>query len=209
MPVAYAAIFSWGVRTKFDRFILPALALFLLVAAGLPALLARRAARPLLPGAAWAAIIAALVQLWPHAIPVPRHEALARPDGVLFDWLGEHAPRRSTVLVEAGLAPLLDAMDGPGPLGVVLHQSLVRARPALDLRFLRASFVGGAVNYTPALLRDGRVDFAVVSIRNLQRVAANCDAFPDLCAFYREMQARGRLVFTTPEGVEPVAVYAL
>lgn len=207
LPLAYFAFFSCGVRTKFDRFILPALALFLLMAAGLPALLARRSARAILPVAAWAALAATLGQLWPQAIPVPRHDMLARPDATLFDWLGEHATPRSTVLVEAGLVPLLDAMDGPGPLAGALQQSLRRVRPALDFDFLGASFVGGAINYDPQLLSGGRVDYAVVSIRNLQRVAQDCDAYPALCAFYRQMQAQGRLVFTTPEGIEPLAVY--
>ena len=207
LPLAYAALFSWAVRTKFDRFILPALALFLLVAAGLPTLLARRSRRGILPALAAALLLACLVALWPRAIPVPRHDMLTRPDAALFDWLGAHAAPRSTVLVEAGLVPLLDAMDGPGPLAGALQRSLARVRPGLDLRFLGASFVGGVVNYDPALLTDGRVDYAVVSNRNLQRVGHQCTAYPEVCAFYRQLQGQGRLVFATPEGIEPLSVY--
>lgn len=212
LPLAYFALFSYAVRTKFDRFILPALALLLLFPAGLPALLARRLAarriaRAVLPGLACGLLVACLAGLWPRAIPVPGHEMLARPDAALFDWLGARVPPRSTVLVEAGLVPLLDAMDGPGPLAAELQRSLVRIRPDLDHRFLGASFVGGTVNYGAGILSDGRVDYAVVSSRNLRRVAEQCDAYPEVCAFYRQLQAHGRLVFTTPEGVEPVAVY--
>ena len=47
----------------------------------------------------------------------------------------------------------------------------------------------------------------MVSNRNLQRVGHQCTAYPEVCAFYRQLQGQGRLVFATPEGIEPLSVY--
>ena len=76
--VAYFAAFSI-IQTKYDRFILPAVALFLVMAAGLPFVVARqarsrRAVAMILASVLLAATIASLA---PRAIPLPRHDSLA------------------------------------------------------------------------------------------------------------------------------------
>ncbi|HSQ00463.1 MAG TPA: glycosyltransferase family 39 protein [Candidatus Dormibacteraeota bacterium] len=211
LAVAYLAAFSL-MQTKFDRFILPAMALLLLVVAGVPSILGRRLvahrwARAGTVALASGVIVACLVTLAPRAIPVPRHEMLARPDPFLFDWIGDHVPPHSSILVESGIVPLLDAQSDPGPLASALRKSLVRARPGLDQQFLRAGFVGGVINYGPGVLADRGIDFVVVSRRNLQYIPRQCDTFPEVCAVYQQLQERGRVVYTTPEGVEPAIIY--
>jgi len=213
LALAYLAVFSL-VETKFDRFILPAMALFALVVAGAPSMLGRRLAayRAIRAGAvalAGGLVVACLATLAPRAIPVPRHEMLARPDGALFDWIGSHVPPHSTILVEAGIVPLLDLQGDPSPLSDALRESLVRVRPGLDQQFIRASFVGGVINYGPTVLADRGIDFVVVSRRNLQYIPHQCDAFPDVCALYQQLREHGRVVYDTPIGIEPVSVYAV
>ena len=211
LAVAYLLAFSL-MQTKFDRFILPAMALFLLLVAGLPSLLARRlAGRPRVAAVtlAGALIAGCLATLAPRAIPVPRHEMLARADGALFEWIGSHAPPHSTILVESGLVPLLDVQGDPTPLAAALHESLARVHPNLDHQFLRASYVGAIINYGPNVLAERGVDFVVLARRNLQYIPRQCDAFPDVCALYQQLRDRGRVVYTTPEGTEPAIIYDL
>src|SRR6185436_16268258 len=113
----YFVLFSL-MRTKFDRFLLPALVLFLLMAGGAPFVLLRRLGRGI-GGVVAAASVCALmlacaVTLAMRSIPVPRHQMLERPEAALFDWIERNVPRRSAVLVESGLAPLIDTMKEPG-----------------------------------------------------------------------------------------------
>ena len=213
LAVVYLAIFSL-IATKFDRFILPAMALFLLLVAGLPSLLARRLAayrwtRAAVAGMAVALVLACLVTLGPRAMPVPRHEMLARSDGLVLDWLATNAPPHSTILVESGVVPLLDGVCAPDGLGRTLRESLVRLRPQLDQEYLHASYVGHIVNYGPTLLTDRGVDFAVISRRNLQYMERQCAAFPDVCAVYDQLHTRARLAYEAPPGTEPTLVYDL
>jgi len=212
LAVAYLAVFSL-VETKFDRFILPAMALFLLLVAGLPTLLTRRlgahpTARAIAAAAAVGLVIACLATLAPRAMPVPRHEMLARSDALVLDWIDSHAPPRSTILVESGVVPLLDGLAEPGALGRALRESLGRVRPGLDQDFLFASYVGGVINYGPSLLADRDVAFAVISQRNLQYILRQqCDAFPDVCALYQQLRERARVAYVTPPGTEPIVIY--
>jgi hypothetical protein len=213
LAIVYLGVFSL-VETKFDRFILPAMALFLLVVAGLPSLLARRlAAQPAAGSTAVALagglITACLVTLAPRAIPVPRHEALARPDGPVLEWIEAHAPARSAILVESGVVPLLDALTESGQFGAALRGALVRSRPALDHRFTGATYVGDITTYDVAAIDNRRYAFAIVSRRNMQYVSDKCGAYPAVCAFYQALNTRARLAYTTPVGVEPTYVFDL
>lgn len=213
LAATYLALFSL-LGTKFDRFILPAVALFLLPVAGLPALLARRLAahrraRAIAAGLAAAAVAACLAIQARRAMPVPRHPMLARSDTLMLEWLAAHAPPHSTILVESGTVPLLDGLAEPGVLGRVLRDALVRVRPALDQEYLHASFVGGVVNYGPSLLAERGVDFAVVSWRNVLYIRRQCEAFPDACAVYTQLEKHARVAWSSPEGTEPAVIYAI
>lgn len=213
LPVGYLLLFSL-VGTKFDRFILPAMALFLLVAGGLPFVLARRfAARR------WAAVGSRLVSyallfvclatMAPGAIPIPQHEMLARPDGVLLAWIERNARPRSNILIESGILPLIDTTLVPGRFAAAVRGSLVAMRPGLDHEFISAVYVGGRSNYEPGVLAAKRIDYAVISPRTVRYIESRCDALPDICAFYRELRAAGSIAFETPEGLEPAVVYAV
>jgi hypothetical protein len=145
--------------------------------------------------------------LAPAAIPVPRHTMLPRGDDAVLAWLEAHAPAGSTVLLESGVVPLLDLVGEPGPFGLAVRRSLVTRRPGLDLRYVGAVYLGGHSNYRADLLTAERVDFAVISMRNVLYVEPRCDTFADVCAFYRDLRARGRIGYATPDGVESAIVY--
>ncbi|MBX3025702.1 glycosyltransferase family 39 protein [bacterium] len=213
LPVVYFALFSL-IDTKYDRFILPALALFLLYAAGLPFVLARAARRqPIvargLSIAALALLAANLAVLAPRAIPIPRHEQLEPARAPLLDWFAANAPPRARVLVESGIVPLLDAFDEPAPFGPALRDALARARPALSQEFHSAVFIGGTSYYDPAAIAARRYDFVVVSPRNQRYLERQCDAFPQVCAVYEALRSHARVAYRTPEGIEPALVYDL
>jgi 4-amino-4-deoxy-L-arabinose transferase-like glycosyltransferase len=213
LAVTYLAVFSL-LATKFDRFILPALALFLLLVAGVPSLLARwlaryRWTRAAAVGVGATLVAACLATSWPRAIPVPRHEMLAPSEPLVLDWIAGNAPPRSTIFVESGVVPLLDGVSAPDQLGPVLREALVRVRPGLDHELVHASYVGHIVNYGPTVLADRGVDFAIVSRRNLQSMERQCAAFPDVCAVYDQLRRRGRVAFEAPPGTEPTIVFDL
>jgi hypothetical protein len=210
LPIGYFIMVSL-VRTKFDRFILPAAALFLLVMSGMPFVLARRfASRRLLVVAAYASsyllFALCIATLMSGSIPIPHHPMLARPDAPLFDWIEENVPPQSGVLVESGILPLVDTFMEPGRFGTALRDSMVARRPNLDQRYVGAVFVGGS-NYDPQDPAAKGIDYAIVSPRNVTYIEGRCDAFPGVCAFYRELKARGQVVFETPAGFERILVY--
>ena len=209
--MGYLLLFSL-VGTKFDRLILPAMALFLLVAGGLPFVLARGFGPRRLPvvgsyGLSYALLFLCLVAMAPQAIPIPRHEMLARSDGVLFAWLERNVQPRSNVLVESGILPLIDTLMLPGRFAAELRNSIVAVRPNLDQEFIGAAFVGKQSNYEPGVLASKRIDYAIVSPKNVRYIESQCDAFPDVCAFYRELRATGALVYQTPDGFDSALVY--
>jgi hypothetical protein len=215
LPVLYFALFS-VLRTREDRFMLPALALFALFAAGLPALIARRLAHwPRLAGclgaAIHAAIGAALVTMAPAALTVPQpmpHEVRPRYSGGVLDWIEANVPARSVILVESGIAPLLDTTMEDRRFGAALRRALVSRRPRLDHDYRGAVFLGGC-NYDAGALRRGEIDYAVVAPRNIQYIERHCGEFARVCEFYEALRARAEVVMRAPEGFEPLAVYAL
>jgi hypothetical protein len=206
LPVVYFVLFSL-MRTKFDRFILPAAVLLLLVAAGLPSLLARR--WPPARIAALALLLACIATLAPRTIPLPRHQALARADGVVLDWLEHHAAPGSRIHVQSGVLPLIDILEQGGPFAAALRESLVRVRPGLDHQYFSAVYVGGRAHYEPDVLTAKRIDYAIANGRTMHYIDTRCAELPDVCAVQRDMQARGVTAFVTPDGVEPTIIYQL
>lgn len=213
LPVVYFLFFSL-MHTRDERFLLPAMALFLVVASGLPFVLVRRFAAWGILRIASAAAAYALLLLCigtsaaeSFRLPQPRpYEVLAQPDQLLLDWIEEHAPPRSAILVESGVVPLVDTLKEPGRLAAELRASLTARRPNLDQRFVGAVYVGGR-NYDPGVVVRKQIDYAIVSWRNVQYIQRRCDAYPEVCSFYAELAERGRLVFETPPGYEPAFVY--
>jgi hypothetical protein len=213
LPVAYFILFS-VLRTKFDRFALPAVALFLLVASGLPSILGRRFASRAVIGATAAAAAYGLLFLSigtmaMKSMPIPGHEMLSPPDGPLLEWIEHNVPSRSNILIESGIVPLIDTLMEPGQFGAELRQSVVAVRPALDHTFVDAVYVGGLSNYGLEVLKSKNIDYAIVSARTMDYIERRCSAFPEVCDLHRELRAKGRVVYESPAGVERIIVYAV
>jgi Dolichyl-phosphate-mannose-protein mannosyltransferase len=215
LPVGYFVFFTL-MQTRDERFLLPALALFLLVAGGLPFVLGRRCAASRILGAA-AVLFSYGLLFWclgtlaaeSLTIPQPRpYEVLQRPDRLLLDWIEANATPGSAILVESGIVPLVDTLKEPGRFAAELRASVVATRPSLDHRFIGAVYVGGR-NYDPELPARKAIDYAIISKRNVQYIESRCDAFPEVCAFYANLRERAHIVFETPPGFEPAAVYQL
>jgi uncharacterized membrane protein len=213
LPVGYLLLFSC-MRAKDDRFILPAMVLFLLVASGLPAVLskafpAHARIRMLAAGFAYPLLLACLGTMAVQSVPINAHAMLRRPDELLFEWIEQHVPPRSTMLVESGIVQLLDTLKEPGQFAAALRQSIVAMRPGLDQQFIGAVYIGGRSNYDPGVLAAKHIDYAIISTRNIAAIEDRCDAFPDVCRFYQDLRAHGEAVFETPDGFEPVVVYQI
>jgi len=214
LPVGYAIIFSLF-PSKDERFILPAIVMFLLVAAGLPLVASRpwRSRWVRLTGSSlsWALLfgsIGAMASSSLFRVPGATHHILTRPDRVLFDWIEAHVLPRSTILVESGIVQVIDTMNEPGHFAAALRKSVITVRPQLNHEFIGAVYIGGR-NYSPALVENSSIDYAIISPRNVAYIETRCDMFPEVCAFYRALQARADVVFETPNHVEPVVIYRL
>jgi hypothetical protein len=215
LPLLYTAFFEL-MQTRDDRFILPAMALFLLVAGSLPFVLGRRLAS--IPALRLASVFASYSLLFvcladlafeSFRIPQPlTHEVLKRPDGVLLDWIDAHARPRAAILVESGVVPLIDTLKEPGRFAAELRASVAAKRPNLDQRYIGAVFVGGR-NYDPGTVARKEIDYAIISTRNVHYIETRCETYPEVCAFYSELRRRGRIVYETPPGFEPAIVYEL
>jgi hypothetical protein len=132
---------------------------------------------------------------------------LQHADPLLFDWIERNVPPQSNVLIESGIAPLIDTLEEPGRLAAELRQSIVAIRPKLDQHFIGAVYVGGRSNYDPAVSGNDRIDYAIVAFRTVRYIESRCETFPDVCAFYRDLRANGRVVFETPPGFERAIIY--
>jgi hypothetical protein len=214
-PVVYFALFS-VMRTRDDRFVLPALAMFTLFAGGLPTLFERRlGGRPRVAGLlavlAYGGIGAALATMAPAALTVPQpmpHVVRPRYSAGILDWIETHVHGRAAILIESGIAPMLDTSMEDGRLGAALRRALVARRPRLDHDFRGAVFVGGCI-YDAGAVQRREIDYAIIALRNRGYIERHCDEFSPVCDFYAALSANGEAVFTTPEGFEPLAVYAL
>jgi hypothetical protein len=210
LPVGYFLLFSL-ISTKDNRFMLPAMLLFLVVASGLPSYLSRRAGqrrplRILLSALSYTLLFSCMGTMAIQSIPILPHEALTPAERPLFVWIEENVPRRSKILVESGIVPLVDTIKEPGRLAAELRKSIVATRPNLDQQFIGAVYVGGR-NYDARMVADQRIDYAVIAKKNVRYIEGRCDAFPEVCDFYAALRDNGRVVFETPEGFEQVVVY--
>lgn len=109
-------------------------------------------------------------------------------------------------MIESSVVPILDLLADSGSLPAALRESVRRRRPNLDHEYIGATFIGGR-NYDASAITAARVDYAVLARRNMQYVEQRCDAYPDVCDFYRALREHGRLVHETPEGYESVLIY--
>lgn len=211
-PAGYLILFSF-IASKDNRFILPALSLFLVVASGLPFCLARRfqsrgALRVVAYAVSWCLFVPSMATMAVQSIPIMPHPVLLRPDDPLFDWIEENVPRKSKIAVESGIVYLIDTLKEGGALAAELRKSIVAARPNLDQEFIGLIYVGGR-NYDPAMVTSGEIDYAIVSKRNVPYIESHCAEFPEVCEFYARLRQNGRIVFETPDEFEPTMVYEI
>lgn len=146
LPIGFLALFSMLV-SKDLRFVLPAVPLMCIAVGGLLSFLARKLA-PLpfvyvgLVALAYGMVFTSAYQMAVRAT-VPGHEQLIPPEKPLFDWIEGHVPRHSKIVIESGIAPMLDVLGEEGRFAVELRQALLRVRPNLDHEFIGAIYIGG------------------------------------------------------------------
>ena len=210
IPWCYVLIFSL-IPSKDERFIQPAIVLFLVAAGTLPGCLARRLrSRPYVCIASnvcsYSLLLACIGVMAQRSIPFsPQHEMLDPPDTTVFNWIEANVRPQSNILVESGVVLLIDTLKEPGAFAAELRKSLVARRPNLDQNFQGLVYVGGR-NYDAAILMERHIDYVLISKRHVDYIEAHCDLYPEACAFYRELWDNADVAFE-PAGTEPVVMY--
>ncbi len=212
MPIGYVIVFSL-MRTKDVRFILPALTLFVTIAAALPHMLSRLLAswacvRPIILASAFSLLAACLATMAQKAIPLQSHDVLGDPSEQVLAWIEGHVAPGSTIVVESSVVRFLGTLQEPGRFAESLRRSIIATRPNLDHDYVLAVFVGGRT-YDPAAVIEGRVHYAIVRKRNIDYIERQCGTYPDVCAFYQALRDHGAVAFETSSGIEPVAIYQI
>ena len=203
-------IVSWS--SRFERYAIPLLpCLSLLAAVALVRGVAWTSERMRFapgPGPGIALAGAAVILLAPGlARVISYHRLLAQPDTreLGSDWIERQVPPGARIALEpySLMLPVArrQALEAPGSLA-----HLERARPEV----LTSKSADREDGYwlvrldtydLDRLLRDG-VQYVVLSGFVYQRHRQACDRHPAPCRFYRELEARSRLVFSASSGVE-------
>jgi hypothetical protein len=208
----YLAAFS-AMRSQYDRFALPAIAL--LCVAGTSWLcteVTRRAGRR-----AATAVVAAAALLIVYAAIATIHPAMssAEAPGVdyraeMFDWIAAHVPPTATLVFESDTLPLLQEAYDPGDRGsrfqIALREAFERVHPHLPKRIIKAQFIAAVYNYDPKLLDDGPV-FFLASSQNRDYIGENRAALAEPAAFYDALDARATVVHEIPGVHENLILY--
>ncbi len=210
----YLAGFS-AMRTQYDRFALPGIALLCIAGAAwacalLAALVGRRAATAL----AAAAVVAVI---W-SASPTPSAMLPSElPDNdyraEMFEWITANLSPTATLLFESDTLPLLQEAYDPGvpnaPFATSLRQAFTRRHPRLPQTILKTQYIAAVYNYDPKLLQGDQVYF-LASSRNRQYIADNRTVLAEPAAFYEALDAAGARVVHETGGVhERLILYAV
>jgi hypothetical protein len=220
LGVLYLAVFS-AMRSQYDRFALPPIALLAASGAALVPHLFGRIGGARVAAASTAA--AALMLLWSAAAqrrelqdaPPPEPSAAVNFDyrAEMLGWIEENVPRNATFLFESDTLPLLqmayDPGDDPGPFSALLRAAFERVHPRLPGRILKTQFIAAVYNYDPKLLDDAPVYF-LASSQNRRYIAENRAALPEPAAFYDALDARGATIVHQSSGYhELLQLYAV
>jgi hypothetical protein len=209
----YFAAFS-VMRTQYDRFALPALAL--LSIAGVSWLCAQAAKHFGARAAAACVLVAAPLIAWSAAANVMHHmgEPL-NPDGdyrrEMLAWIVDNVPADATLVFESDTLPLLQTVYDPGTDDDDFHPALRRAferlHPRLPKRIVKAQFIADVYNYDPKQLQEGQL-FFLASSQNRAYITANRAGLAEPAAFYAALDARARVVYETGGVHERLILYA-
>jgi hypothetical protein len=186
-------------RSQYDRFVLPAIALLCIVGcAWLCMQLAR--IRTWLP--ATVALLAAPLVLWSAAVGFGRDlpgSENSRPDyrREMFAWIEANVPASATLVIESDTMPLLQAIydrgDGPSPFQVGLQAAFEKAHPSFVKNIVKCQFIAAVYNYDPKLLEPDGV-FFLASSQNRDFITYNRAVLPEPAVFYDALDRRATVV---------------
>jgi hypothetical protein len=210
----YFTAFS-AMRTQYDRFVLPAVAL--LCIAGASWVVTQLATR-VGPRTATALVMAAApLILWSAAARFRREMPLVVNPGAdyraeMVGWIAENVPPSASLVFESDTLPLLQTVYDPGdsadrPFQASLRKAFERRHPHLPERIIKAQFIAAVYNYDPELLEHGRV-FFLASSQNREFIAANRAALAAPAAFYDALDAHAAVVHETGGFHERLILYA-
>jgi len=186
-------------RSQYDRFVLPAIALLCIVgSAWLCSQLAR--VRPWL--ATTVVLLAAPLVLWSAAVgfgqELPGSEN-SRPDyrREMFAWIEANVPASATLVIESDTMPLLQAIydrsDRPSRFQAGLQAAFEKAHPSFVKNIIKCQFIAAVYNYDPKLLEPDGV-FFLASSQNREFIDYNRAVLPEPAAFYDVLDRRATVV---------------
>lgn len=209
--VAYLIAFS-VMRTQYDRFVLPAIALLCIAgAAWLCELLRRRVADA---AARRFVILAVPAILWWADARTMRIEP--NPERVdyraeMFDWIAHNVPPSATLVIESDTLPLVQTVYDPGADGRRFESGLRAAfekrHPHLAQKIVKAQYIAAVYNYEPAQL-DGERVFFLASSQNREFIAVNRAVLSEPAAFYDALDRRASVVHESAGIRERLLLYA-
>jgi len=210
LGLAYLAAFS-VMRTQYDRFVLPAIALLAIAGASwIVAQLARRLGRR---AASAVAIAAALLVVGFVATRPVREHAEGGPDyrAAMFAWIAEHVPPTATLVLESDTLPLLQTVYDPGDqdgrFQASLRAAFQKRYPDLIRNVVKVQLIAAVYNYDPKRLESGNV-FFLASSQNREFIGANRTVLAQPAAFYEVLDARAAVVHQTGGLHEALLLYA-
>jgi hypothetical protein len=200
-------------RSQYDRFVLPAIALLCIVgSAWLCSALAR--IRP------WAAttvvLLAAPLVLWSAAIGFGRElpgSENSRPDyrPEMFAWIESNVPASATLVMESDTMPLLQAIydrgDRPSRFQAGLQEAFEKSHPGFVKNIVKSQFIAAVYNYDPKLLEPDGV-FFLASSQNRDFIEYNHAVLPEPAAFYDVLDRRATVVHEGEGMHERLLLYA-
>jgi hypothetical protein len=193
--VYFAYVSTWSELA--DRYLLPIIPLLLLLAVRvcLELVRLRPAARRVVAPAVALLLAAALVAPLSSSIAFDR--ALSGVDVRVRAkaWVESNVPAGSIIATENYGAPLVRMRDEK------YFRSAGLTTPAYGILRLRLPAPGVPNrSHSLAWLREKNADYVIVSSKVYERVLAAADAYPELAAFYRSLDAEAELVATFAPG---------
>lgn len=212
--LAYLVLFSF-LKTQYDRFMLPGLAL--LVVAGAAEALRRLDAalegRSRLARAAPAAVLCAAMLV--TAVARSRTQDPRRRVGEsdyraeMLGWMLSHLPSHATLVLESDTLPLLQTTLSPGgAFSAGLREAFRRKYPQVPERVIKVQYIGGVVGYEPSLLEE-EGGYFLVSTLNQSFLLAHRQEYPWATAFFLGLDRRGSVVHRTRGTQEALLLYKI
>ena len=202
-------------RSQYDRFALPPLALLCVTGAAVFCGYPDRRKSPLFTASVCLAL--APLILWSAAVGFRRETVWNESDGVdyraeMLDWIDGNVPRQALLLIESDTLPLLQTAhdEGAADRGFEreLRQAIHARHPGLPERVHKAQFVTAIYNYDPQLLDGGEVYF-LASSQNREWILSNREVLEQPARFYDVVDRRGRLLHQNGGAHERLRLYRI